>query len=292
MRTKDAKQSLVVIGHGMVGHRLLQCLIDQGLTRRFDVAIFGDEPHPAYDRVALSSLFDGASPDDLSLVKPRFFEDSGIRAHAGDKVVAIDRAAKTITSEQGVTLRYDKAVLATGSRAFVPPLPGRDLPGCFVYRTIEDVEAIRAWAAQARVAAVIGGGLLGLEAAKAMMSLGLETHVLERAPRLMPLQVDDGGGLALRRRIEDLGVKVHVAAESREIVAGPEGRVRAIRFADGTELALDLVVFSAGILPRDELARAAGLELGERGGIRVDETCRTSDLDLYAVGECALAAGQ
>src|SRR4051794_29695747 len=164
MRTKDAKQSLVVVGHGMVGHRLLQCLVDHGLTRRFDITVFGDEPRPAYDRVALSSLFDGATPDDLSLVKPRFFEDSGIRSHAGDRVTAIDRARKIITSERGVSISYDKAVLATGSRAFVPPLAGRDLPGCFVYRTVDDVEAIRAWASGARVGAVIGGGLLGLEA--------------------------------------------------------------------------------------------------------------------------------
>jgi nitrite reductase (NADH) large subunit len=292
MSTKEAKQSLVVIGHGMVGHRLLECLVDRGLTRKFEITVFGDEPRAAYDRVALSSMFDGIPAEDLSLVKPRFFEDSGIRAHVGDRIVSLDRHRKSVTSERGITMSYDVAILATGSKAFVPPLPGRDLLGCFVYRTVQDVEAIRAWASGRRVGAVIGGGLLGLEAAKALRSLGLETHVLERAPRLMPLQIDDGGGLALRRRIEDLGVAVHTAAETREIVADGEGKVRAIRFADGSEIPLDIVVFSAGIQPRDELARAAELEIGERGGVRVNAACRTSDESIYAIGECALAAGQ
>jgi nitrite reductase (NADH) large subunit len=292
MRSREAKQSLVVIGHGMVGHRFLESLVDRGLTRKFDVFVFGDEPRPAYDRVALSSLFDGIEAGDLSLVRPNFFGETGIHLHTGDRIVSLARSEKTVTSERGVRMPYDKAVLATGSKAFVPPLPGRDLEGCFVYRTIDDVEAIRAWAVRARVGAVIGGGLLGLEAARALKSLGLETHVLERAPRLMPLQIDDGGGLALRRRIEELGVAVHTAAESREILGDPEGKVRAIRFSDGSEIPLDLVVFSAGIVPRDELARAAAIDVGERGGIRVDEGCRTSDPDIFAIGECALAEGR
>jgi nitrite reductase (NADH) large subunit len=269
----------------------LQRVVDQGLTRKFDVTLFGEEPRPAYDRVALSSLFDGLSPEDLSLVPAGFFQQAGIRSHIGDRVVDLDRATKTVRTERGASVRYDKLVLATGSRPFVPPLPGCDLAGCFVYRTVEDVAAIREWAAGARIGAVIGGGLLGLEAARALASLGLETHVVERAPRLLPLQVDEGGGLALRRRIEDLGVKVHTGAETREIV-GENGRVRALRWADGTDLELDMIVFSAGIKPKDDLARQANLDVGERGGISVDETCRTSDPDIYAIGECAFASGQ
>ena len=164
--------------------------------------------------------------------------------------------------------------------------------GCFVYRTIDDLIAIRDAAAGKKAGAVVGGGLLGLEAANALLSLGLETHVVEFAPRLMPVQLDDGAGTALRRRVEDLGVIVHTGAETKRIVLDDDGRVERMIFADGTELAVDVVVFSAGIRPRDELARGAGPGLGERGGIVVDERCRTSDKDAYAIGECALACGQ
>src|SRR5262245_59548332 len=174
-RTKGPRPTLVVVGHGMVGQRLLASLAEAGLTRKFEIVIFGEEPRLAYDRVALSSLFDGRSAADLSLVPPGFFESSGIRARTGESVTDIDRANKTLTSSSGATLAYDKLVLATGSRPFVPPLPGRDLVGCFPYRTVEDVARIRAYAEGARVGAVIGGGLLGLEAAKALKSLRLDT---------------------------------------------------------------------------------------------------------------------
>src|SRR6266404_1293161 len=150
--TQANKSSLVVVGHGMVGHRLLERIVDQGLTRKFDVTLFGEEPRPAYDRVALSSLFDGLSPEDLSLVPSGFFQQTGIRSHIGDRVVDLDRANKTVRTERGASIRYDKLVLATGSRPFVPPLAGCDLAGCFVYRTVEDVGAIREWAVGARVA--------------------------------------------------------------------------------------------------------------------------------------------
>src|SRR5438874_4032615 len=167
-RTKEAKPSLVVVGHGMVGQWLLASLVELGVTRKFDVLIFGDEPRPAYDRVALSSLFDGLSPADLSLAPPGFFEQAGIAAHTGVRVVDLNRAQKTITTDRGAFVHYDKLVLATGSSPFIPSLPGHDLEGCFAYRTIEDVGAIRSWSERARTGAVIGGGLLGLEAAKAL----------------------------------------------------------------------------------------------------------------------------
>jgi nitrite reductase (NADH) large subunit len=197
-----------------------------------------------------------------------------------------------VTSAAGDVVAYDALVLATGSYPFVPPVPGHDLPGCFVYRTIDDLELLRADAAGLRVGAVVGGGLLGLEAANALRNLGLETHVVEFAPRLMPLQVDDGGSAALRARITELGVAVHTSMQTTELVAGPDGRVAAMRFADGASLAVDVVVFSAGIRPRDELARRCGLAVGERGGVVVDDACRTSDPRIYAVGECAFAAGR
>ena len=288
------RRTLVVAGNGMVGHKLLELLVERGATAEWDIVTFCEEARPAYDRVGLSSWFNGTSADDLSLVAPGFFESAGLEVHVGDAVASIDREAGKVVSRQGTAIAYDAVVLATGSYPFVPPVPGKDLPGCHVYRTLDDLEALKADAAGCRVGAVVGGGLLGLEAANALRSLGLETHVVEFAPRLMPVQVDDGGGAALRRRIEDLGVHVHTGMATTDIVAGPDGRVAAMRFAaeDADDLAIDLVVFSAGIRPRDELARAAGLEVGERGGVVVDEACRTSDPAIFAIGECAIAAGR
>jgi nitrite reductase (NADH) large subunit len=287
----DGKKSLVVIGNGMVGQRLLALLVTDGAMRSYRVTTFCEEPRPAYDRVALSSYFDRMSAADLSLVEAGFFEKSGIAVHIGDRVASLDRSARTVTSGKGVTVPYDRLVVATGSYPFVPPLEGRDAQGCFVYRTIDDLVRIESWAKNAKVGAVIGGGLLGLEAAHALFRLGLETHVVELAPHLMPAQIDALGGVALRRRVESLGVRVHVAADTRAVLTR-DGAVRALQMGDGTELALDMVVFSAGIRPRDELARAAGLAIGPRGGIVVDASCRSSDADIFAIGECALARGQ
>ena len=224
-------------------------------------------------------------------MQPGFFERFGLTVHVGDAVASIDPAQATVTSRNGRTIVYDALVLATGSYPFVPPLPGNDAPGCFVYRTLDDLEAIRAYAKDCRAGAVVGGGLLGLEAANALRCLGLDTHVVEFADRLMPVQIDDGGSSALRRRIEELGVKVHTSMRTEEILRDRRGRVRGMKFANEgvADLPVGMVVFSAGIRPRDELARAAGLQMGERGGIVVDEACRTSDPRIYAIGECALA---
>ncbi|HKQ67768.1 MAG TPA: nitrite reductase large subunit NirB [Polyangiaceae bacterium] len=286
------RETLVVIGNGMVGHRLLTTLVELGATKRFQIIVFGEEPRAAYDRVALSAFYNGMTADDLSLVEPGFFDRTGITLHKSDKVVAIDRAAKRVTSEKGLEIDYDFAVMATGSYAFVPPIQGKDAAGCFVYRTIDDLIAIRDWAAKKKTGAVIGGGLLGLEAANALLSLGVKTHVVEFAPRLMPVQVDEAGGTALRRRIEQLDVAVHTAKETREIARNAEGAVEKLVFADGSELPVEMVVFSAGIRPRDDLGKKGGLEIGARGGIVVDDACLTSDPSIYAIGECALAQGQ
>jgi nitrite reductase (NADH) large subunit len=271
----------------MVGHRFVELLIGEGRTSDFQVTVVGEEPRPAYDRVGLSGYFAGKSADDLSLVEPGSYERAGVLVRRAERVTAIDRAGKQVTLASGARLPYDKLVLATGSYPFVPPIEGRQAPGCFVYRTIEDLELLQAYAARVKVGVVIGGGLLGLEAANALKNLGLETHVVELAPRLMSLQIDDVGGAVLRRRIEELGVTVHLAAATTRIVTGAEGQVVALALKDGSELPTDMVVFSAGIRPRDELGRTSGLDLGERGGIEIDDRCRTCDPDIYAIGECA-----
>jgi nitrite reductase (NADH) large subunit len=283
---------LVVVGNGMVGHRFVEALRTRDPGGHWQVTILAEEPRPAYDRVALSAFFTGSTAADLSLVHNGFFQESEYALRLGERVDAIDRAARTVTTSAGRTLGYDALVLASGSRPFVPPIPGSDLPGCFVYRTIEDLEAIRERAQGARVGAVVGGGLLGLEAANALRSLGLETHVVEFAPRLMPMQVDEGGGQALLRHIESLGVRVHLATATERIEPGPTGAAARMVFRDAEPLDIDLVVFSAGVRPRDELARAADLPVGERGGVVVDETCRTADPAIWAIGECAALAGR
>jgi nitrite reductase (NADH) large subunit len=283
---------LVVAGHGMVAQRFLEELVARGGLTRWNVTVLCEEPRPAYDRVALSSFFTGASAEDLSVVPDGFVAEHGIALRLGEGAAEIDRVRKLVTTTKDQDLVYDALVLATGSYPFVPPIPGADAPGAFVYRTIDDLEAIAAYSKGRRVGAVIGGGLLGLEAANALRSLGLETHVVEYAPRLMPVQLDDDAAATLQARIEDLGVIVHTTTETSRLVR-TNGAVSAMAFADGTKLDVDLVVFSAGIRPRDQLARDAGLEVGERGGVAVDERGRsTNDPSVYAIGECAHVAGR
>ncbi|MEU5186765.1 nitrite reductase large subunit NirB [Streptomyces klenkii] len=288
-----AARRLVLVGHGMVGQRFLEALFEQapaGPATEWQVTVLAEEPRPAYDRVHLTSWFSGTSAEELSLCPDGFLEKYGIELRLGDRATAVDRAARTVTTASGRQLPYDALVLATGSYPFVPPVPGHDAPGCHVYRTIEDLEGIRDAAATAGAGAVIGGGLLGLEAAGALKAMGVPTHVVEFAPRLMAIQVDDGGGAVLRRRIEDLGVTVHTGAGARRIETGADGAARALTLSDGRQLPTDLVIFAAGVRPRDELARACGLPVGERGGIVIDEHCRTADPAVLAIGECALAA--
>jgi nitrite reductase (NADH) large subunit len=281
---------IIVIGHGMVGHKLVECLA-QDAAHGLDITVLSEESRPAYDRVHLSEFFSGKSADDLSLVEPGFFERQNVLLKLNAKAVAIDRDARTVKVSTGETLPYDKLVFATGSYPFVPPVPGRERADCFVYRTIDDLEAMRECGARAKTGTVVGGGLLGLECAKALRDMGLQTHVVEFAPRLMAVQVDDGGGRVLRTRIEELGVTVHTQKNTTAIVDGEAGTHR-MQFADGSHLDTDMIVFSAGIRPRDDLARESGLTLGPRGGIVIDDACRTSDPHIYAIGECALWNGQ
>ncbi|TKG64482.1 nitrite reductase large subunit NirB [Prauserella endophytica] len=289
-------RTLVVVGHGMVAHRLVEAVRSDDVDGTWRIVVLGEEARPAYDRVALTSYVDNWDPEELALPGSTYAGDDNVELRLGDPVVAVDREAKRVTTATGHVQPYDALVLATGSRPFVPPVPGHDLPGCFVYRTIEDLDDIRDAVERARhgrgrpAAAVVGGGLLGLEAAKALRDMGLSPHVVEMAPRLMPLQVDDGGGSLLRRLITDLDVTVHTGT-STDAIEADHGRLVA-KLGNGTELDVDLLVFSAGVRPRDDLARACGLDVGERGGVLVDATCRTSDPDVFAIGECAALEGR
>ncbi|MPY50755.1 nitrite reductase large subunit NirB [Streptomyces acidicola] len=290
--TPGATPTIVLVGHGMVGQRFLEALAERGLTATHRVVVLCEEPRPAYDRVALTSYFSGRTPEELSMTDMEFIDTHGIELYVGDPAETIDREARKVTARSGQVFEYDTLVLATGSYPFVPPVPNKDAEGCFVYRTIEDLLAIEEYAkAKATVGAVVGGGLLGLEAAGALKGLGLTSHIVEFAPRLMPVQVDDGGGAALLRTIEDMGLTVHTGVGTQEILTDASGTVTGMKLSDGSELAADMVVFSAGVRPRDQLARDCGLTVGERGGITVDEQCRTvSDPRVFAIGECALAS--
>ncbi|MDQ4032215.1 MAG: nitrite reductase large subunit NirB, partial [Actinomycetota bacterium] len=288
-------RTLVVAGHGMVGHRMVEALIGRDVARQWRIVILAEEGRHAYDRVALSSYVDSWDAQTLALP---VVEDDRVELRLGDPCVAIDRRKRAVRTASGHRVAYDALVLATGSAPFVPPVPGHDVPGCYVYRTPEDLDAIRAAAQRAmqttaagrRSGVVVGGGLLGLEAAHALRQLGLSPHVVEIAPRLMPMQVDEGGGALLRRFIENLGVRVH-CGNATQAIEPDRGRLL-VRLADGTELDTDVVVFSAGVRPRDTLAREAGLSVGERGGVLVDNRCRTYDEDIWAIGECAAVEGR
>ncbi|WP_429160217.1 nitrite reductase large subunit NirB [Aeromonas media] len=285
------KQRLLVVGNGMVGHHFVEQLVAAGGLDRFEVTVFGAEPDSAYDRVHLSEVFGGKAPETLRMADPAWYEESGITLRLGAEVEVLDRAARTLTLANGEQFPYDRLVLATGSVPFVPPIPGHQREGCFVYRTLGDLAAIRDACAQARSGVVIGGGLLGLEAANALRLLGLKTQVVEFAPRLMPVQLDESGGAVLRDKIQALGVEVLVEKATECIEQGEQARHR-LRFKDGTHLETDVLLFSAGIRPADALARQSGLAVGERGGICIDDGCHSSDPAILAIGECALWQGR
>ncbi|EAQ66841.1 nitrite reductase [NAD(P)H], large subunit [Marinomonas sp. MED121] len=289
----SASTHIVVVGNGMVGHHFVEQLIQHEGANYCQVSVFGEESHIAYDRVHLSEYFTGKDAQDLALTDADFYQRNRVDYYANQKIIEIDRSHKKVITESGESYSYDKLVLATGSYPFVPPIDGHKRANTFVYRTLEDLDAIRDCAKNAKVGTVVGGGLLGLEAANAIKNLGLETHVVEFAPRLMPVQLDEQGGNLLKSMIQELGVKVHVATGTQNIVEGEQCFHRMNFSEDGKEyLETDLIVFSAGIRPQDALAKSSGLVLGERGGIQVDSHCLTSDKDIYAIGECALYEGR
>jgi nitrite reductase (NADH) large subunit len=278
---------VVVVGYGMVAHRFVEALTARDTDGRYDVTVIGEEPRRAYDRVAMTSYLSGVTADELTLPT----QDGAGTLVIGDRALVVDRDARAVTTSAGRHIPYDELVLATGSNPFVPPVPGRELPGVFTYRTIEDLDRIRDWAGGRKTGVVVGGGLLGLEAAGALRSLELDTHVVEFAPRLMPMQVDEGGGAALRRRIETLGVQIHVGTGCERFEGDETAGVQTVRLGDGSEIAADVVVIAAGVRPRDDLARDAELRVGERGGVVVDERCHTADPAIWAIGECACIGG-
>ncbi|UYQ93378.1 nitrite reductase large subunit NirB [Chitinophaga horti] len=280
---------IVIVGNGMVGYKCCEKLVARAIPG-ISIVVFGEEPRPAYDRVHLSSYFDGKTEADLQMAAPDWYTTNNIRLHLGDPVQHIDTQAKTVLTHTGLVEHYDYLIMATGSSAFVPDIPGVDKNGVFVYRTIEDLEMMQAYAPKAKRAAVIGGGLLGLEAAKALIDLGIaDTHIIEFSPRLMPRQIDQNGSRILQHKLESLGLKIHTAKNTTEITG--DDVITGMQFADDTSIQVDMLVISAGIKPRDELATLAGLETGRRGGIVVNDRMQTSDPSIYAVGECALFDG-
>ena len=285
---KYIAMKVVIIGNGMVGFKFCEKLLSK--TKDIELIVFGEEIRPAYDRVHLSEFFAGKTAEDLTLADIDWYSSNNIRLHLGDPVQSIDRLAKTVHSHRGITESYDYLILATGSAAFVPPIPGVDKKGVFIYRTIEDLEMMKVHARKAKTGAVIGGGLLGLEAAKAMLDLGISnTQVIEFAPRLMPRQIDDAGSAILKNKLEMLGLKIHTNKNTSEILGGES--ITGMQFSDNTIINVDMLVISAGIKPRDELAKLCGLETGHRGGIVVNQKLQTADPYIFAIGECALHQG-
>ncbi|MFL6073938.1 MAG: FAD-dependent oxidoreductase [Mycobacteriales bacterium] len=273
---------LLVVGNGMVGQRFVELLAARDPDRRWRITVLGEEPHPAYDRTALSSLIDSPSVD-IALAGPGGDDGTHRVPRIGDPVVRIDRLRRRVHTAAGFTARYDALVLATGATPLVPPVPGAGLPHCFTYHTYDDLCRLRTRLADQpgrRAGVVVGGGLRGLEVARVLRRLGVDTTIVESGPWLMPRQVDEGGGQALRRRVEARGYTVLTGTAVRAVEPG------AVRLANGRRLDADVVVFAAGTRPRDELARDCGLPVGGRGGVVVNGACRTADPAIWAIGDC------
>lgn len=301
-----SSKNVVVVGHGMVGHRFVEALRSRDSAGEWRVTVLAEEADAAYDRVGLTGYTEHWDRALLALPGNTYPDDDLVETRLGSRVTAIDRDAKSALTADGGRVEYDALVLATGSYAFVPPVPGRDLPACHVYRTLDDLDAIRDSAertkdAGAPVGVVIGGGLLGLEAANALRSFGLHAHVVEMAPRLMAQQLDEAGGALLGRMISDLGITVHTGVGTANIA--PAQRNRPVRrsadndsmrvtLSDESFIDAGVIVFAAGVRPRDELARDAGLAIAERGGILTDLSCATDDPNIYAIGEVAAINGR
>jgi len=288
-RAPSKGKNVVVIGNGVVGHGFCRALSERDPEKSFHLVVFGEEPQVAYDRTRLSRCFTGEPEQSLELSPPSWYAQEDIELFSAERVVAVDRNRQTVTSSSGRVVRYDELVFATGSTPLVPPVPGMDKAGVFVYRTLDDLKTIRRYSRSVRTCAVLGGGALGIEVTKAAVDMGFRTHLLELEARLMPRQLDDRGALQLKRTIEALGVMVHLQTSTSAVLG--EHRVRGLRFGRGDRLDVDMLIVAAGIRPRDELARASGLAVARQGGILVDEQLRTSDPRVSAIGECAIVRG-
>ncbi len=277
------KKRLVIIGNGMAPGRMLEHLFEKDASV-YDVTIFNAEPRVNYNRLMLSPVLSGEKTyEDIITHNDDWYAENGVTLHKGAKVEKIDREGKIVTSESGITASYDKLVIATGSSPFIIPVPGHDLPGVMVYRDLDDVEKMLDVAKGKGKAVVIGGGLLGLEAAAGLKEQGMDVTVLHLMPTLMERQLDPAAAYLLERAIEERGIKVMTKANTHAVVG--EGRVEGVKLDDGTILDAEIVVMAVGIRPATQLAKEAGLEVGR--GILVDDAMRTSDPDIYALGECS-----
>jgi nitrite reductase (NADH) large subunit len=276
------RQRLVVIGNGMAGMRTVEELLKIA-PELYDITVFGAEPHFNYNRILLSPVLAGEKTvDDIILNTREWYDANGITLHAGDAVIEIDRARRIVRSEKGIEARYDRLLIATGSKPFIIPVPGCDLPGVIAFRDIQDVEMMLEAARDHRHAVVIGGGLLGLEAANGLQRQGMSVTVVHSSESLMDRQLDKSASTLLKRALEAKGLRFAMAAKTAGIIG--DDRVKAVRFADGTQIDADLVVMTAGVRPNIALAQKAGLHC-ERA-IIVDDTLQTFDPRVYAVGEC------
>ncbi|MDM4769581.1 FAD-dependent oxidoreductase [Solimonas sp. SE-A11] len=276
------KPKLIVVGNGMAGMRTVEELLKLA-PDLYDITVFGAEPHGNYNRILLSPVLAGEKTvDDIMLNTREWYARNGITLHAGDPVVKIDRPRRTVHSQSGVTIRYDRLLLATGSKPFIIPVPGHQLPGVIAFRDIHDVESMLAAARNHRHAVVIGGGLLGLEAANGLLRQGMDVTVLHKNSGLMERQLDMPAGELLKAALERKGLRILLNADTAEITG--TDRVTALRLKDGREVAADLVVMTAGVRPNIELARSAGLQCDR--AIVVDDTLQSFDPRIYAVGEC------
>ena len=285
-------KKIIVVGNGMVGYKFCEKFVAQEQSKGFEITVFGEEPRPAYDRVHLSEFFENQDAKALEMAPAEWYKENGVTLVVGERVSDIDRNNKTITTSKDRGFPYDHLVLATGSSAFVPPIKGVEKEGVFVYRTIEDLEDMLAYAAKIKAkkpnarGAILGGGLLGLEAGKAVMDMGLEPHIVEFASKLMPRQLDSRSSQVLQLKLESIGLNIHLSKATNQILGN--GAITGMEFGEDDALDVDMLVISAGIRPRDELGKTSGLEMGARGGIVVDNRMRTSDKSIFAIGEVAL----
>lgn len=291
-----SKERLVIIGNGMAGARLAEDVLNYNGADRFEIVMFGDEPYGNYNRILLSSVLGGSHDANDIFINPlSWYEENKVKLHAGARIRTIDRVAKVVYSENGISEEYDKLVIATGSSPFIPPIAGLTAEtgefkkGGFVFRTLDDCEAITNYSKQVRKAAVIGGGLLGLEAARGLLRMGLEVHVVHLMSHIMEMQLDKKAAKILLRKLEGMGLHVHLEKKTTAILG--EERVQGLTFHDGSSLECDMVVVSAGIRPNANLAREAGLKV-ERGIVVADDMSCAEDPNIYAVGECAQHRGQ
>jgi len=285
-------KNIIVVGNGMVGYKFCEKFVEQSSNNNFKLTVFGEEPRPAYDRVHLSEFFENQDAKSLELAPKEWYFNNGIDLIIGERVSEIHRDSKSITTAKNRKFSYDYLVLATGSSAFVPPIKGVEKKGVFVYRTIEDLEGMLEYADKLKkeksnpIAAVLGGGLLGLEAGKAVMDMGLEPHIIEFASKLMPRQLDLRSSQVLQLKLESIGLNIHLSKATNQILGN--GSITGLEFGEDDNLDVDMLIISAGIRPRDELGKTCGLDMGVRGGIIVNNKMQTSDESIYAIGEIAL----